>query len=243
MSKTHDFEATVRWTGNTGKGTANYRSYTRDWSLQSPGKPAIACSNDPLLGGNPALYNPEDMLITALSSCHMLWFLRKRNFPTNHEQVKDLSSIKSLYWIDRYDMVFPVLYGLFLYLLGSWVAVSYPSLGTSGGQFLVWGYFLSTVMLAHVTFSINSIAHLIGKRDYQTKDNSRNNFILAILTLGEGWHNNHHCAPGSVRQGFKSWQVDISYYLLRCMECCGLIWDVKYPNQQLLDKKLIKVKS
>ena len=75
MSKLHDFTATVRWTGNSGVGTKSYKSYTRDWSLQTPGKPAIACSNDPMLGGNPALYNPEDMLLSALSSCHMLWFL------------------------------------------------------------------------------------------------------------------------------------------------------------------------
>ncbi|MGB7319662.1 MAG: OsmC family protein [Planktotalea sp.] len=75
MSKLHDFDATVRWTGNTGRGTASYKSYTRDWTLESAGKPGIACSNDPMLGGDPALYNPEDMLIAALSSCHMLWFL------------------------------------------------------------------------------------------------------------------------------------------------------------------------
>lgn len=75
MSKQHDFTATLKWTGNQGSGTSSYRAYTRDWTLQSDGKPAIACSNDPLLGGNAALYNPEDMLIAALSSCHMLWFL------------------------------------------------------------------------------------------------------------------------------------------------------------------------
>lgn len=75
MSKKHDFEATLRWTGNTGQGNGDFRGYTRDWTLASPGKPAIACSNDPLLGGNSALYNPEDMLIAALSSCHMLWYL------------------------------------------------------------------------------------------------------------------------------------------------------------------------
>lgn len=74
MSKEHDFTATLRWTGNQGSGTSHYKAYTRDWTLQSDGKPAIACSNDPLLGGNSALYNPEDMLIAALSSCHMLWF-------------------------------------------------------------------------------------------------------------------------------------------------------------------------
>ncbi|WP_154222350.1 acyl-CoA desaturase [Marinicella rhabdoformis] len=172
---------------------------------------------------------------------HVLWFLRKQNFQTDHSQVKDLAKVKSLYWIDRYDMVFPVLYGALLYVVGSWVATSFPSLGTSGGQFLVWGYFISTVLLAHVTFSINSLAHLIGTRDYRTKDDSRNNFVLAILTLGEGWHNNHHCAPGSIKQGFKPWQIDLSFYALKLMEWCGLIWDVKYPNQQLLNNKLIKV--
>lgn len=174
---------------------------------------------------------------------HVLWFLRKNNFKTNHSQVKDLSAVKSLYWIDRYDMIFPLLYGLLLFVLGSWVAASFPELGTSGGQFLVWGYFISTVLLAHVTFCINSLAHLVGKRDYQTNDNSKNSFILALLTLGEGWHNNHHCAPGSIKQGFKPWQIDISYYVLKLMECCGLIWDVKYPNKELLNKKIIKVKS
>lgn len=75
MSKLHDFDARIRWTGNQGIGTAHYKAYSRDWVLESPGKPALACSNDPMLGGNPALYNPEDVLISALSSCHMLWFL------------------------------------------------------------------------------------------------------------------------------------------------------------------------
>ncbi|MEP5153378.1 OsmC family protein [Planktotalea sp.] len=75
MSKLHDFNATLRWTGNKGTGTSSYRAYTREWTLESDGKPAIACSNDPMLGGDPSLYNPEDMLIAALSSCHMLWFL------------------------------------------------------------------------------------------------------------------------------------------------------------------------
>lgn len=75
MAKLHDFDAKIRWTGNQGRGTEHYKAYTRDWTLESPGKPPVACSNDPMLGGNPELYNPEDMLIAALSSCHMLWFL------------------------------------------------------------------------------------------------------------------------------------------------------------------------
>lgn len=71
----HIYGTHIRWTGNTGQGTATYRGYTRDWDIAVPGKPVIACSNDPLLGGNPGLMNPEDLLLSALSSCHMLWYL------------------------------------------------------------------------------------------------------------------------------------------------------------------------
>ncbi len=75
MAQAHDFEAKVVWTGNRGDGTRNYRAYDRTWEVQTPGKAVIECSNDPSLGGDPALHNPEDMLIAALSSCHMLWYL------------------------------------------------------------------------------------------------------------------------------------------------------------------------
>jgi organic hydroperoxide reductase OsmC/OhrA len=73
--KTHIYESRVVWTGNRGQGTAGYRAYDRNWSVAVPGKPEIPCSNDPLLGGDPALMNPEDLLLSALSSCHMLWYL------------------------------------------------------------------------------------------------------------------------------------------------------------------------
>lgn len=75
MATHHQYTTLVRWTGNRGNGTAHYRAYDRIWDLAMPGKPVIACSNDPLLGGDPAKYNPEDLLVSALSSCHMLWYL------------------------------------------------------------------------------------------------------------------------------------------------------------------------
>jgi stearoyl-CoA desaturase (delta-9 desaturase) len=93
-----------------------------------------------------------------------------------------------------------------------------------------------------VTYCINSLAHVFGSKQYRTGDNSRNNFILALLTLGEGWHNNHHCSPGSVKQGFKWWQGDFSFYIIQAMEKMGLVWDLKYPNEKLLAmKKIVKV--
>ena len=75
MSAVHDYSATITWTGNRGEGTSGYRSYDRSWDMASPGKPVVKCSNDPFWGGDPKLYNPEDMLISALSACHMLWYL------------------------------------------------------------------------------------------------------------------------------------------------------------------------
>jgi stearoyl-CoA desaturase (delta-9 desaturase) len=96
---------------------------------------------------------------------------------------------------------------------------------------------ISTVLLTHVTLTINSFAHRFGFRTYDTQDDSRNNWFLALITLGEGWHNNHHFCPASVRQGFVWWQIDISYYVLRMMAAVGLIWDlVPIPKKAFPDK-------
>jgi stearoyl-CoA desaturase (delta-9 desaturase) len=103
----------------------------------------------------------------------------------------------------------------------------WPSLGTSGGQMLVWGFFISTVACYHGTYTINSLCHVWGRRRYKTDDDSRNNLLLAIITLGEGWHNNHHRYPMSARQGFYWWEIDLTYYGLRLLAVLGLIRDLK----------------
>ena len=92
---------------------------------------------------------------------------------------------------------------------------------------LVWGFFISTVLCWHATYTINSLSHLFGRQRYRTGDTSRNNWLLALLTLGEGWHNNHHYYPNAARQGFYWWEYDITYYLLKLMSWLGLIWDLK----------------
>jgi len=162
----------------------------------------------------------------------MQWFLKEENFLTQSQRVKDLNKYPELRFIDRFDILFPILFVGLLYLFGTLLNSFYPSLNTNGLQLIIWGYFISTVVLSHVTYCINSLAHVFGSRSYETGDDSRNNFILAILTLGEGWHNNHHCSPGSVKQGFKWWQIDISFYAIKGMEKLGLVWDLKYPNQR-----------
>ncbi len=105
---------------------------------------------------------------------------------------------------------------------------------------MVWGMAISTVLLWHGTYTINSLAHRWGKRRYDTPDNSRNNLVLALLTLGEGWHNNHHHYPVSVKQGFYWWEIDITYYVLRGMAVFGLVWDLKPVPAKRRDENRIK---
>ena len=104
-----------------------------------------------------------------------------------------------------------------------------------GTTWLVWGFFISTTVLWHATFTINSLAHVWGRRRYDTADTSRNNLWLALLTMGEGWHNNHHHYMTSARQGFFWWEIDLSYYVLVALSWCGLVWDLHQPPRKLLD--------
>jgi stearoyl-CoA desaturase (delta-9 desaturase) len=94
---------------------------------------------------------------------------------------------------------------------------------------LVWGFFVSTVALFHVTNMVNSVAHTFGRKRFPNRDESRNSLIIALFTFGEGWHNNHHYYPASTRQGFYWWEIDLTFYILRAMNAMGLIWDMKYP--------------
>jgi stearoyl-CoA desaturase (Delta-9 desaturase) len=158
---------------------------------------------------------------------HMGWFLTQRGFRIDWSAVPDLRRFPELRWLDRFDIAVPVALAAGLFALGSWLESAHPQLGTSGPQLLVWGFFVSTIVLFHVTVSINSLAHRFGRRAYPTNDNSRNNWWLALLTFGEGWHNNHHHYPGSARQGFRWWEIDLTYYALRLMAALGLIWDLK----------------
>ena len=158
---------------------------------------------------------------------HMGWFLSRRHFAPDLGRVRDLLKFPELRWLDRFDILVPFALALGLLLLGRWLAADRPELGTSGGQMLAWGFFVSTVACYHGTYTINSLCHVWGRRRYATNDESRNNWLLALITLGEGWHNNHHRYPASARQGFYWWEIDITYYLLRMLAALGLIWDLK----------------
>ncbi len=158
---------------------------------------------------------------------HMAWFLNHNAFATDYTVIQDFAKRKTLRWLNRFDIVAPFSLAVLLYAIGVLLEHVAPQLGTSGPQLLVWGFVVSTVLLFHVTVSINSIAHVWGQRRYATGDDSRNNALLALLTFGEGWHNNHHHYPNSVRQGFFWWEIDMTYWALRLMQLMRLTWDLK----------------
>jgi len=158
---------------------------------------------------------------------HTGWFLAKRNFPPRLDYIKDFAKFPELKFIDRFDVVIPVILGTSLFVFGEVLYHLYPEFNTNGWQMFIWGFVVSTILLYHITFTINSVAHTVGSRRFDTKDDSRNNWFLAIFTFGEGWHNNHHYYPGAARQGFLWWEIDFTYYILKSFEKIGLVWDLK----------------
>lgn len=151
---------------------------------------------------------------------HIGWMTSSHSMPTDYRLIPDFKKFPELVWLNRLDWIPPTLLFAGLALAG-WLIP-----GTSPLQMIVWGFFVSTCVLFHCTGTINSLSHVWGTRRYETRDTSRNNPFLAILTLGEGWHNNHHAYPGTVRQGFYWWEYDVSYYVLWLMSKVGLVWDL-----------------
>ena len=161
---------------------------------------------------------------------HMRWFLTRGNFPTPLGRVGDLARFPELAWLDRFDLAAP---GIFA---GAMFAAGAALPGTDGWQMLAWGYVIPTVALMHATFLVNSLSHRIGRRPFATADGSRSIAWLALLTCGEGWHNNHHRHAASARLGFYWWQLDLGWLGLRLLAALGLAWDLKTPPQRVLDE-------
>ena len=171
--------------------------------------------------------DPHSPAVHGFLWSHMGWFLTPNGFRTDWKRIPDLARYPELRWLDRFDVLIPVLLAVTLYALGTALHDVAPQLGTSGGQLVVWGFCISTVLLFHATVTINSLAHRFGSRRFPTPDDSRNNLWLALLTFGEGWHNNHHFFPGSARQGFRWWEVDLTYYGLKLLAAAGLVQGLK----------------
>lgn len=157
---------------------------------------------------------------------HMGWILTTDHDETDYERIADFAKYRELVWLNENPSIPGIALGAVLFLTGGLPA-------------LVWGLFVSTVITWHCTFSINSLTHMFGKRRYRTKDDSRNNWLLAIICLGEGWHNNHHYYKASTRQGFYWWEFDPTYYVLRLFALVGLVRDIKEPSEEVKESHRI----
>jgi stearoyl-CoA desaturase (Delta-9 desaturase) len=164
---------------------------------------------------------------------HVGWIFARGHGKTDLVKVADFARYPELMWLHRYELVPAIALGVLCWLIGGW----------SG---LVVGFFWSTVFVYHATFCINSLAHVHGRKRYVTGDDSRNNWLLALFTMGEGWHNNHHACQSSVRQGFRWWEYDPTFYILKALSWLRVVWDLKRPpeavlrNQQRLGARVIE---
>ncbi len=145
---------------------------------------------------------------------HVGWILSRESDGTDEQSVKDVRGHFEMRLLDRFFWFPPLVLAGLCYLLGGWSGV-------------VWGFLVSTLLSHHATFTVNSICHLWGSQRYKTGDASRNNLLIALITLGEGWHNNHHHYQSSAKQGFRWWEIDISYYFIRMLSWVGLVWDIR----------------
>jgi stearoyl-CoA desaturase (delta-9 desaturase) len=151
---------------------------------------------------------------------HVGWILSHESRGADVSLVKDLARYPELSFLNRFYFLPPLLYGLLIYFV--W---GFPG--------LIWGFFVSTTVLYHCTFFINSLSHLVGRARYPSGDGSKNSFALALLCCGEGWHNNHHHYQSAVNQGWLWWEVDVTYYLLSTLSWFGIVWDLRTPPEQI----------
>jgi stearoyl-CoA desaturase (delta-9 desaturase) len=170
--------------------------------------------------------DPHSPIVKNIWHSHVGWVLGREQAFTDWDRMKDWQKYPELKWLERFNIVPAVAVAVICYLVG----------GLSG---LVWGFFLGTVCVYHSTFLVNSACHLMGYRRFKTTDASRNNWWVALLTFGEGWHNNHHHYQSSARQGFTWWEVDISYIVLRGLSAVGIVWDIREPTPRALAKDRI----
>ena len=164
---------------------------------------------------------------------HLGWIFARRHDQADLSKVRDLTRYPELAWLARFELVPAAILAAGTFLIGGWPG-------------LVVGFCWSTVAVYHGTFCINSLAHVYGSNPYVTGDDSRNNWVLAFLTMGEGWHNNHHAYQASARQGFRWWEIDLTYYILAALSLLGIVWDLKAPppaflrGQQRLGSRVVQ---
>lgn len=165
--------------------------------------------------------DPHSPVVRGFWWSHVGWVLSPAYEETDMQVVHDWAQFPELCWLNRNHWVPGLVLAVLCFLVGGW-------------RGLVWGYVVSTVLLYHAVFAVNSLCHLFGRRRYATPDQSRNNVWVALATFGEGWHNNHHHYQSSTNQGFFWWEIDVSYYLIKLLGCVGLVWGIRKPPHAML---------
>ncbi|MBA3736044.1 MAG: fatty acid desaturase [Actinobacteria bacterium] len=167
---------------------------------------------------------------------HVGWLFNNLGMEQGRIYGKDLYEDNLVVWVDRLYLVWIVL------TLGIPFAVGYAIGGTAvaGAEALVWGGLLRIFLYQHATFSVNSICHMFGRKDYFSRDEARNNWLVALLVFGEGWHNNHHAFPASARHGLQRWQLDVSWWVIHGLEKVGLVWNVKVPDADQIGRRRLQ---
>ncbi|UII28463.1 acyl-CoA desaturase [Fulvivirga maritima] len=183
--------------------------------------------------------DPHSMKLYGFWYSHIGWIIGPDFKETDYKTIGDYAKYPELVWLNKYHVVPPIVLALVVTMLGAWVNGGSPLLMFThhGLSTLFIGFFLSTVILYHGTFTINSIMHKFGKQRYESGDESKNSLWLALLTLGEGWHNNHHYYQVAARNGFFWWEIDITFYGLKMLSWLGLIWDLRGVPKHILHSK------
>jgi len=167
------------------------------------------------------IQDPHSPRVNSFWWSHVGWILAKDYEETNWPVVQDWSRFPELRWLNRNHWLPGLVLAILCFLIGGWTG-------------LVWGFFVSTVLLYHAVFAVNLVCHFFGPRRYATADQSRKNLWVALATLGEGWQKNQHRYQSSTNQGFFWWEIDLSYYLLKLLGCVGLVWGIRKPDHHAL---------
>lgn len=175
--------------------------------------------------------DPHSPVVDGFWYSHVLWIFDPDNARTDITRVQDLARFPELRALDRFEHVVPAATAVASFMLGVALGHFGPSLGTSGPQMALWGFVVPTIALYHSTFAVNSLGHRFGRRRFETPDASRNNWLIAALVLGEGWHNNHHRFPHSARQGIGRFELDPTWLGIRALAAVGLASGLRRPPQ------------
>ncbi len=188
--------------------------------------------------------DPHSKKIYGFWYSHIGWIVGPDYKETKLNLIKDFAKYPELIWLNKFHLIPPLTLLISVFFLGGYVnassagvEITIMSIMSHGLSSLIIGFFLSTVILLHGTFSINSLMHMFGKKRYESNDESKNHLLLALVTLGEGWHNNHHYYQSTVRQGFYWWEIDITYYILKFLSWFGIIWDLKPVPKHIKDSR------